>query len=73
MNNNPRTESAISEEEYLKQAAETVAESAKTGPVPVDPDIAAHMGAFNETALDDETAIDSAIDGDEASEEPSNE
>ena len=53
------------ERSYPDLAAEQVAETAMDGPVAVDPDIAEHMGAFEETALDDDSALDAWLDGDE--------
>ncbi|MCW9033512.1 MAG: hypothetical protein OQK35_08040 [Alphaproteobacteria bacterium] len=53
----------LSESEYLMLASEGVAEAAINGPVPVDPDLADYMGAFEEDALSEEDAIDSFFDG----------
>lgn len=50
----------------LQAEAEGVAKAAAEGPAPVDPDLAWYMGAFEETALDDTTALDSLMDEIEA-------
>ena len=68
MNDRRKTEPAISEDDYLKRAAEAAAVAANDGPVAVDPDVAEHMGAFVEDALDDDTALDSAFDGNDPQE-----
>jgi|TARA_R110002124_G_scaffold64614_3_gene176357 hypothetical protein len=50
----------------LQAEAEGVAKAAAEGPAPVDPDLAWYMGAFEERALDDITALDSFMDEIEA-------
>lgn len=50
---------------YMKVAADVVSRRSSEGPVPVDPDVAEAMGAFEETALDADAALDSHFDGDD--------
>lgn len=54
----------LSEDDYLKVAADGVALACMAGPVSVDPDVADAMGAFVEDALGPIDAIDSLYDGD---------
>ncbi|WP_142850702.1 hypothetical protein [Telmatospirillum sp. J64-1] len=63
MSDDPKDKAAVSEESYLKLAAEAASEAAVKGPVPVDPDVAELMGAFQEDALSEEDALDSFFDG----------
>ena len=51
------------DENYLRLAAAAASTDAAAGPVPVDPDVADHMGAFDEEALTEEEALDSLFDG----------
>ncbi len=55
--------SVIAEEDYLRLAAEAAASASEKGPVPVDPDVADWMGAFEEDAMTEEDALDSLFDG----------
>lgn len=58
MNDNP-----ISTAEQLKIETEMVSRSATLGyAIEVDPDVADHMGAFEETAVDQEEANESRFD-----------
>jgi hypothetical protein len=50
--------------EYMRITTDITAQQAMTGPVAVDPDVAEHMGAFEEDALSFEDALDSFFDGD---------
>ncbi len=59
----PDDTSAVTEPEYLALAADAAARAAMQGPVPVDPDVAEHMGAFEEDALSADDALDSLVDG----------
>lgn len=53
----------MDDKEKNKIVARQIAEVASAGkPVPVDPDDADMMGAFEETALDADTALDSRFD-----------
>ena len=54
---------AIDDPNYLPRAADQVASDSMHGPVPVDPDVAEAMGAFEEGALSAEDALDSHFDG----------
>lgn len=56
-------QSVVSDHQYLTLAAEAAAGAAMKGPVPVDPDVAEHMGAFREEALSPADALDSHFDG----------
>lgn len=47
----------------LTAGAKQAAAQSHEGPVAVDPDIAEAMGAFSETALDAQAALDSHFDG----------
>jgi hypothetical protein len=53
----------LSEADYLKLATEGVNRAGEIGPLSVDPDIAESMGAFWETGLADQDALDSHFDG----------
>jgi|GEM_PF-5819817 len=55
--------SAIGEGVYMRLAAMAIPVLAADGPVPVDPDLADAMGAFEENALIEEDALDSLMDG----------
>lgn len=61
MNETPKA--ILNDPDYLRHAANAVADAAATGPVTVDPDIADHMGAFEEDALSETDALDSMTDG----------
>lgn len=61
----PESTSAIGEGVYMRLAAMAIPELAADGPVPVDPDLADAMGAFEETALTEEDALDSLMDGEQ--------
>jgi hypothetical protein len=47
----------------LRITTDILAQQAMTGPIAVDPDMADHMGAFEEEALSFEDALDSFFDG----------
>ncbi|RCK40954.1 hypothetical protein TH25_24155 [Thalassospira profundimaris] len=53
----------LSESDYFKLATEGVNRAGEEGPLQVDPDVADDMGAFRETALSDQDALDSHFDG----------
>lgn len=53
----------LSESDYFKLATEGVNRAGEEGPLNVDPDVAESMGAFRETALSDQDALDSHFDG----------
>jgi hypothetical protein len=53
----------LSEADYLKLATESVTRAGENGPLSVDPDVAEDMGAFWETGLSDQDALDSHFDG----------
>ncbi|MEQ5778600.1 hypothetical protein J4E05_23995 [Thalassospira sp. NFXS8] len=53
----------LSESDYFKLATEAVNRAGEDGPLHVDPDVADDMGAFRETALSDQDALDSHFDG----------
>jgi hypothetical protein len=55
----------LSDYEYIKLASSVVGAASDGGPVPVDPDIADAMGAFDEEALSLDDALDSHIDGED--------
>ena len=57
------TNARLSEADYLKLATERVNRAGEIGPLSVDPDIAESMGAFWETGLADQDALDSHFDG----------
>jgi len=59
----PESKSAIGEGVYLRLAAMAIPALAADGPVAVDPDLADAMGAFEESALTEEEALDSLMDG----------
>lgn len=52
----------VTEEDYLKAAADAASRASEHGPVSVDPDVADFMGAFEEDALTAEEALDSLVD-----------
>ena len=54
--------SAIGETVWRRLASATIPALAAQGPVAVDPDLADEMGAFEETALSEEDALDSLMD-----------
>lgn len=51
--------------EFIKLASIAVSVASDHGPVPVDPDIADAMGAFDEEALSLDEALDSHFDGED--------
>jgi hypothetical protein len=55
-------EAAIGETVWRRLASATIPALAAQGPVAVDPDLADEMGAFEETALSEEDALDSLMD-----------
>ncbi len=55
-------EAAIGETVWRRLASATIPGLAVRGPVAVDPDLADEMGAFEETALSEEDALDSLMD-----------
>ncbi|HAI31611.1 MULTISPECIES: hypothetical protein [Thalassospira] len=55
----------LNETEYLKLASSVVVAASVGGPVPVDPDVADAMGAFDEEALSLDDALDSHLDGED--------
>ncbi|GAK43520.1 conjugal transfer protein, TraD [Tepidicaulis marinus] len=55
-------EAAIGETVWRRLASATIPALAAQGPVAVDPDLADEMGAFEETALSEEDALDSLVD-----------
>ncbi|MEQ5778482.1 hypothetical protein J4E05_23380 [Thalassospira sp. NFXS8] len=63
MNVNASANAHLSEADYLKLASESVTRAGENGPLSVDPDVAEDMGAFWETALSDQDALDSHFDG----------
>lgn len=69
MNDHAKPTGGQDRPEFLAAAVETVARRASEGPVSVDPDVAEAMGAFVETALDADAALDSHFDGDEAADD----
>jgi hypothetical protein len=54
--------SAIGETVWRRLASATIPGLAAQGPIAVDPDLADEMGAFEETALSEEDALDSLMD-----------
>lgn len=59
MTNKPNTPD-LTYDTYLKQLSQEIDRLAGKGePVAVDPELADHMGAFEESALSDEDALDS--------------
>jgi hypothetical protein len=63
VNVNASANAHLSEADYLKLATESVTRAGETGPLSVDPDVAEDMGAFWETGLSDQDALDSHFDG----------
>lgn len=53
----------LNDQDYLALASSMINAESQGGPVPVDPDIAEAMGAFNEDALSADDALDSHFDG----------
>jgi hypothetical protein len=62
-NANVNANAHLSEADYLKLASESVTRAGENGPLSVDPDVAEDMGAFWETGLSDQDALDSHFDG----------
>jgi hypothetical protein len=62
-NINAEANARLSEADYLKLATEGVNRAGENGPLSVDPDVAESMGAFWETGLADQDALDSHFDG----------
>ena len=60
---NANANARLSEADYLKLATEGVNRTGEIGPLSVDPDVAESMGAFWETGLADQDALDSHFDG----------
>lgn len=60
---NANANANLSEADYLKLASESATRAGENGPFSVDPDVAEDMGAFWETGLSDQDALDSHFDG----------
>ena len=65
MDGKKKIDEAVKDEDLVAEAA-AVAAAAAAAPAVVDPDVADYMGAFEETALDVETALDSMFDEEDA-------
>ena len=55
----------LNDNEFIKLASIAVSAASDHGPVPVDPDIADAIGAFDEEALSLNDSLDSHFDGED--------